>query len=257
MKITFLGTGTSVGIPVIGCDCRVCLSDNPRNRRRRSSLLVEAGGTHIVVDTPPDFREQALEYCISRVDAVLFTHSHADHIFGFDDIRRFNTIQESAIPAYGAAETIGDLKRIFHYIGGKPKSPGLFRPQIDYKIVDGPFMVEDVQISPFHVEHGAGATLGYLFEHNGKRVGYAPDCRRIEDDVLAMLRGVDVMILDALRYRAHNTHLTFDESVELLGHIGARESYTIHMCHDIDHDEVEATMPEMMHISYDGLTLSL
>jgi len=254
MKIIFLGTGTSVGIPVIGCDCRVCRSTDPRNKRRRTSLYLESAGLHVIVDTPPDFREQALAFNLLRVDAVLFTHSHADHIFGFDDIRRFNTIQDSVIPAYGSKGTLDDLERIFDYVHYE-EMPGLYRPRIEFKEISGPFDLGDIHVDPLPVVHGSKSTFGFLFEAEGRRIAYVPDCHEMADDIVDKLKGVDVMILDALRHRPHKTHLTVKDSVEVLKRIGAGQSYIIHMCHDLDHEETQSSLPGSIHVSYDGLTL--
>ena len=254
MKAIFLGTGTSVGVPVIGCDCHVCKSTDPRNKRRRTSLYLEAAGTHVVVDTPPDFREQALSFMITRVDTVLFTHSHADHIFGFDDIRRFNTIQDSVIPAYGSKATLADLRRIFNYVHHE-KVPGLYRPRIDFKEISGPFDLGSIHIEPLPVLHGSTPTFGFLFEVGGRSLGYFPDCRGMPDGIVERLKGVDVIILDALRHRPHKTHFTVAESVKVLQRIEAKQSYLIHMCHDLDHEETQKTLPDSIKVSYDGLTL--
>jgi phosphoribosyl 1,2-cyclic phosphate phosphodiesterase len=254
MRIRFLGTGTSVGIPTIGCDCEVCRSTDPHNRRRRTSLYLEAGGRHIVVDTPPDFREQALDFRIARVDAVLFTHSHADHVFGFDDIRRYNTIQDCVIPAYGCSDTVRDLQRIFDYVQLE-RVPGLYRPRIEFRVAEEPYKLGGVAVTPLSVEHGPKPTLGYLFECAGRSLGYFPDCHRMSDDVVARLRGIDVMVLDALRYNPHPTHLALEESVALLGRIGAGRSFLVHLCHDLDHNRVQDILPDGLAVSYDGLTV--
>jgi len=255
MKLICLGTGTSVGVPVIGCDCAVCLSGDPRNRRRRTSLYLEAGGFHIVVDTPPDFREQVLEFKVSRVDAVLYTHSHADHIFGLDDMRRFNTMQDCVIPAYGSASTLGDLKRIFDYVDETRKMPGLYRPRIDFREIRGELDLGPVHVVPLKVVHGPDPPLGFLFESEGRTCGFVPDCREMSDDVAKRLAGVDIMILDALRHRPHKTHMTVAESVELLKRINAKRSYIIHLCHDLDHEETQKSLPDPIMVSYDGLTV--
>jgi len=256
MKATFLGTGTSSGVPVIGCDCAVCRSSDPHNRRRRTSLHLEAGGVHIQVDTPPDFREQALDYQLSRVDAVLFTHAHADHLFGFDDIRRFNTMQKCVIPAYADASTMQDLTRIFDYISTEA-IPGFYRPQIDFRTVDGAFSVGDVEITPLPVLHGPKPTFGFLFDADGVRLAYVPDCKEMPQETVAMLSGVDVVILDALRFRTHKTHMTIEESVETLLRIKATQSYLVHLCHDVDHATLAATLPSGIDVAYDGMTLAL
>jgi phosphoribosyl 1,2-cyclic phosphate phosphodiesterase len=257
MKITFLGTGTSVGIPVIGCDCPVCRSDDPRNNRLRASVYVQGGGADIVVDTPPDFREQALRYGVRHIDAVLFTHAHADHIFGFDDIRRFNTIQgHSMIPAYAGAGVIPDLKRIFPYV--VPEKPeGLFRPIIEFREVSGPFRVGQINITPVPVEHDGRQTLGFRFDCDNAGFGYVPDCSRMPDSSMELLKGVDVMVLDALKPTPHKTHLTVGESIGLIQKIDAGRSYMIHMCHDIEHAETEAGLPDGIRLSYDGLVVEL
>jgi len=255
MKIIFLGTGTSVGVPMIGCHCPVCRSTDSRNRRWRSSLYLEAAGSHVVVDTTPDFREQALKHNLARLDAVLFTHSHADHIFGFDDVRRFNTIQKAVIPAYASPATVADLKRIFDYVHNGEDVPGTYRPQIDFREISGPFDVGQIRVEPVSVGHGPKPTLGYVFRSEGKSLGYVPDCHRMDEEAVQALQGLDVMVLDALRHKPHATHLTVGDSVAILKRIGARRSYLIHMCHDLDHEETQRGLPAGVEVSYDGLVL--
>lgn len=256
MKALFLGTGTSSGVPLIRCDCGVCRSPDPRNRRRRTSLYLRGGGVHLVVDTPPDFREQMLAYDVQRIDALIYTHSHADHVFGMDDIRRFNTVQGGAIPAYGDAATVADLKRIFSYITLTPPE-GLYRPLVDFRVVDAPFAIGDLEVVPVPVEHDGKPTFGFLFREGARRLGYVPDCRSMGEDALELLRGADVMILDALRHRPHRTHLTVRDSVSLLRRIGAGRSYLVHLGHDLDHATTERDLPDGIHLSYDGLELEI
>ncbi len=256
IELTFLGTGTSVGVPMIGCHCEVCSSQDPRNTRRRTCLYVRTEQTAFVIDTPPDFRQQVLDAGIERVDAVVFTHAHADHIFGFDDIRRFNTLQNCVIPAYADAETMEDIQRVFHYVGNKPEPKGLYRPLVKFVVVDGPFTVGDVRLTPLDVEHGRKMT-GYLIEQGGIRIGYVPDCYTMPAATVAALRGVDVMILDALRYRPHPSHISVQESLALLAKIQPKKAYLIHLCHDVDHAELELELPPSVHVSYDRLTLRL
>jgi len=257
MKILFLGTGTSVGIPVIGCDCPVCRSDNPKNRRLRASLYVEAAGSHILVDTSPDFRQQALQYGLRRIDAVLFTHGHADHIFGFDDIRRFNTIQGTVMPVYGTPETVADLRRIFDYVQDESAPKGTYRPRAEFHEIKGPLSIGSVRVTALPVEHGPKRTVGYLLEAEGRRMGYFPDCLVMDDAVVRQLKGVDVMILDALRHRPHATHLTVEDSVILLERIKAGRSCLVHMCHDLDHEQLQKMLPAGMEVSYDGMVCEL
>ena len=255
MKITFLGTGTSVGIPVIGCKCPVCHSADPRNRRRRASLYVESGSIGIVIDTPPDFREQALQFAVPRVDAVLITHCHADHIFGFDDIRRYNTLQDMVIPAYGSPETIADMNRIFFYVH-KESPPDTYRPRILFQEIAGPFEVVGVRVTPIPVRHGAVQTLGYRLDAGGCSLGYVPDCHEMSDEGLALLAGVDVMVLDALRHKPHSTHLHLEASAGILRRIGAGQSFMTHMNHDLEHAATESEIGPGIHLAYDGLRLA-
>ena len=254
LSLTFLGTGTSLGVPMIGCDCAVCTSSDPRNRRRRSSVYVAAGATRFVIDTTPDFREQALTYGLRQVDAVLFTHAHADHILGLDDIRRFNTLQSAVIPVYAVPEVMAEVRRVFSYIG-RAALPGLYRPQIDFRLVEAPFQVGEVEVTAWPVEHGTEFTVGFQIAWRGRRIGYFPDCHRMPEATIRALEGVDLMVLDTLRYRAHATHLCVSESVALLQKINAPQSYLIHLCHDLDHARLERELPDNIHVAYDGLVV--
>lgn len=255
LEILFLGTGTSVGIPVIGCECRVCHSNDSRNRRWRSSLLVVADGIHIVIDASLDFREQVLRYKFPRVDAVLVTHSHADHIFGLDDMRRFNTLQGGTIPVYASPRTLEDLHRIFSYAFLIPP-PGTFRPQLEFQKASESFAVGKITVTPLPVIHGHAETLGFRIDYAGRSLGYVPDCHTMPVETVERFRGVDVMILDALRHKPHSTHLTVEESVAVLAKIGAHRSFLTHMGHDLEHAETQELLPENVELSWDGLSLS-
>lgn len=246
-----------MGIPVIGCECRICRSKDPRNKRRRSSLYIQTPEASIVIDTSLDFREQALVYGVPRVDAVLITHSHADHIFGLDDIRRYNTLQGALIPVYGSSETIADLRRIFNYINVREPEPGVFRPRLDFIEAHAPFIVGCVSVKPLPVVHGRSVTFGYRLEREGCSLGYVPDCKEMPDATVKGFQGVDVMILDGLRHRPHPTHLTVEQAVRLLGKIGARHSYLTHICHDLDHEETQESLPSGVFLACDGMVLNL
>ncbi len=252
MKLTFLGTGTSVGVPVIGCACAVCTSSDPRNRRRRTSAYVQAGEVCILVDTPPDFREQALAYGITQIDGLLFTHSHADHVAGFDDIRVFNVLQDRVVEAYGHAVTLADVRRMFNYVDAEGE-PGVYRPRVAFNAVKDPFEVGELTVTPLLVEHWSKPTYGYLFTHERKRIAYVPDCKMLSESLVEQLQGIEVMILDGLRHREHRTHLTVYQCAELLQRIDAGQSYMIHMTHDLDHEETERELPDGIKLSYDGL----
>lgn len=256
MELLFLGTGTSVGVPMIGCDCPVCRSADPRNVRRRTSLYLTAGGAHILVDTPPDFREQALTFGLRRIDALLLTHAHFDHLFGFDDIRRFNTIQGHAMPVHASPETLREVQRVFPYVGTTSRT-GLYRPLAAFHPIEGPFHAGKVRVTPVAVEHGDAHTYGFRFDCNDRGAGYVPDCHFMSEAAVAAFRGVDVMVLDALRFRPHPNHLSVDESLGLLERIGAPRSFLIHLCHDLDHAALEAQLPAGVRVSHDGLRLSV
>ena len=256
MKITFLGTGTSTGVPAIGCACTVCRSNDPRNKRRRSSIYVQAAGQHIIIDTPPDFRDQVLTFGVRRVDAVLITHAHADHIFGFDDIRRFNKIQDTVIPVYGSPATMAAMNRFFPYVH-QVAQPGLSYPRVDFQAVTAPFAVGPVRIEPLPVEHAGIETYGYRLEADGRTLGYVPDCHRLGAAAAQRLRGLDCLILDGLRRKPHPTHFALAESVAELKRLGARRSFITHMTHDLDHETTAQSLPSGIEPPYDGLIVEV
>lgn len=256
MNITFLGTGTSTGVPTIGCSCAVCRSHDSRNKRRRASLYVQAAGLHLIIDTPPDFRDQVLTFGVSRVDALLITHAHADHIFGFDDIRRFNDIQDAVIPVYGSPDTIASMNRFFPYVH-QVAQPGLSYPRVDFQAVTAPFEIGPIRIEPLPVNHAGIETYGYRLEAEGHTLGYAPDCRRLSEAVARRLQGLDCLILDGLRRKSHPTHFTLAQSVAELKRLGARRSFITHMTHDLDYQHTRQTLSPAIEIPYDGLTVEI
>lgn len=257
LSIQFLGTGTSVGVPQIGCPCHVCTSSDPRDKRRRSGVYVRAGETAFVIDTPPEFRLACLELKITKVDAVVLTHAHMDHIAGFDDVRRFNTLNgKTVLRCYAAPETVEAMRRLFPYITTKANKLGLYRPMIDFRPVTRAFRIGSVRLTPLPVEHGGPRTNGYLIEMDGKRAAYVPDCCELPDRVVRKLRGVDIMVLDCLRVRPHPTHLTLEKALACMKAIAPRRGYVTHMCHDLTHAEWLRLLPRPIRPAFDGLTVT-
>ena len=284
MKFRFLGTGTSVGVPQIGCTCKVCTSADPRDRRRRCGAYVtSAGGPSFLVDTPPEMRLACIEYGISKVDAVVLTHAHMDHVAGFDDVRRFNTINGTRVPCapddplyrglpyrivgrpmtcYAMEETVEQMHRIFPYISAKGGENGLFRPMIEFSGADE-FSVGSVSAERLAVKHGFPC-CGYLFRERGASNGesgvvslaYISDCHEIPDETIERIRGVDVMVLNCLRERPHPTHLRLEDALGYLGRISPKKAYLVHMCHDFTHEEWLARLAGTnIEPAYDGLEL--
>ena len=254
MRITFLGTGTSHGVPMIGCECATCRSDDPRDRRWRPSILVQFDdGLQVLVDTSTDLRAQALRFGLTRVDAILFTHSHADHILGLDEMRRFNVLQREAISCFGDAATLADLRRTFRYVFGERTARGGGVPRLRTFPVAGPFCLGHQLVVPVPIEHGSRLILGYRFGP----FAYLTDCSGIPDQSWPLLEGVRVLVLDALRDHPHPTHFTVAEAVEAAGRIGAGATWFPHICHDLPHEATCARLPAGIELAYDGLVLEI
>jgi phosphoribosyl 1,2-cyclic phosphate phosphodiesterase len=253
MIVTFLGTGTSTGVPVVGCSCPVCTSPDPRNKRLRQSVKIESNGQHFLIDTTPDLRLQLLQNPIPRLDFILFTHSHSDHLMGLDDIRPFNFRQRETIHAYANPKTAKAVRRAFSYIWSESQIGG-GKPQLDLHEIDGPFAHGGVEITPLPVYHGDWTILGF-------RVGdfaYITDTNGIPDATMRLLHGVEHLALDGLRVSPrHPTHFVIDEAVQCAQRIAAKQTWLIHLTHEVDHAGVEATLPEGIRLAYDGLRLEL
>lgn len=251
-KVTVLGTGTSAGVPVIGCDCPVCTSGDPRNNRLRSSILLRNGPRAIVVDTGADFRQQALRWSINRLDAVLITHAHSDHIAGIDEVRLYNWKQKAVMPVYASAETHDSLRRRFDYIF-HPIQTGGGVPQLDLQTVHDEFEVLGLRVVVLPVMHGRMPVIGFRFGD----FGYITDASEVPPETRERLRGVRYLILNALRHRPHPTHLTVEQAVEVTRDIGPERAWFTHITHDLDHVETNAALPEGIALAHDGLEFDI
>ncbi len=246
MRVTFLGTGTSRGIPVIGCGCEVCKSNSPKNKRLRTSVLIESGVT-VVIDASVDFRTQMLRQDVRRLDAVVLTHAHVDHILGLDDVYPFNMRSGNPMPVHASPETLNEVKQTFRYLFAEKKYPGV--PSLALQTVDGPFQIGDLHFEPIHVLHGQLPILGY-------RIGsfaFLTDVSEIPEGSFEKLQGVKYLALDALRRGHHYSHFSLDEAVEAARRIGATQTYLIHMCHDLEHESTNRKLPDSVALAYDGL----
>lgn len=251
VRLTFLGTGTSTGVPAVGCPCEVCRSDDPRDKRLRASVLLEFNGRSVVIDTGTDFRQQALRAGLSRLDAVLFTHDHVDHIFGLDDIRPFNFRTRQPIPCFADERTWVGLRRVYEYAFKPAHYGGL--PQIDAHVVDGPFELFGQSIVPLYVIHGRLPVLAYRFGN----CAYVTDCNEIADETVDGLQGLDVLVLDGLRYADHPTHMTIPRALEYIERIAPRRAYLTHMNHEVSHETVSRQLPDGVELAFDGLVLEV
>jgi phosphoribosyl 1,2-cyclic phosphate phosphodiesterase len=251
MKVTFLGTGTSVGIPRIGCSCPVCTSKNPKNKRLRCALHLAHQNHSILVDTGPDLRTQALTYGIDRVDAVLFTHGHADHLHGLDDVRSYCFDRDSPLPCYANSLTIERIKRVFDY-AFDDNAPST-TPQIELQEINGPFELLGLAIEPLEVYHGRLPVLAF-------RIGsfaYVTDTSHIPDEAMQQLEGLDVLVLDALRHKKHPTHFNVEQALEVIEKLQPSQTYLTHIAHDLEHYETNAQLPNAVELAYDGLILEV
>lgn len=254
MRVTFLGTGTSHGVPMIGCRCAVCLSDDPRDKRWRPSILVEAaGGSRLLVDTATDLRAQALAFGVDRVDAVLYTHAHADHVLGFDETRRYNVLSGGALPVFADAATLADLRRTFAYAFQERAPQGGGVPQARTFQVEGPFCLGGLDVVPVPIFHGRRTILGYRMG----RFAYLTDCSGIPESSWPLLTGLEVLVLSALRDRPHPTHFTVAQAVEVAQRAGAARTLLTHLCHDLGHAATSARLPAGIELAFDGLSIAL
>ncbi len=252
IRLTFLGTGGSFGVPMLACGCATCSSPNPRNKRLRTSALVQIGARNLLIDTSPDLRAQALAHDIRRMDAVLFTHDHADHVGGLDDLRAYNIRQKGKLPCYGNAEVLGSIRHRFGYIFSSEPALGS-RPRLDLCELDGPFRLWGQEIVPLDVLHGNDQITGYRIGP----LGYITDASALPDNTLEAVAGVRVLALNALRHEPHPLHLSLDEALETVVRVGAEQTYLIHLGHELEHEATNALLPEGIQLAYDGLVVEL
>jgi phosphoribosyl 1,2-cyclic phosphate phosphodiesterase len=257
-SVTILGSGTSAGVPMIGCHCPVCSSTDPRDNRTRPSIVVhylDSAGKlrHILIDTTPELRIQAVANRLDWIDAVVYTHAHADHIFGLDDVRRYNTLINAPLPLYAAPHTMEQLKTAFAYAFSQEHDPRIFRPALEPHLIEGPFSLFDQTWTPIPLIHGRHRVLGF-------RIGtfaYCTDCSLISEESLAQLHGLDLLIIDALRPRPHPTHLSFDQALAYIAQLAPKQALFTHLSHDISHADAERDLPAHVRVAYDGMGMKL
>lgn len=273
MRFVFLGTGTSAGVPAIGCDCEVCTSADPRDNRTRTSgalLFTDPAGQErmILIDTGPDLRAQALRERLNRCDAILFTHNHVDHTYGLDEVRRFNAVQKTPIAIYAEQKTMQDLRRVFAHIFDRDKNvnDSFVASLIPHTIEpEKPFTIHGIRITPIRLIHGKLPIVGFRFDPAGARdadakdsplpLAYCTDVSGIPPETWKHLKGLKTLVLDALRHRKHSTHLSLDESLVIAENVGADHTFFVHMSHDLGHAHTNAQLPETIKLAHDGLKL--
>lgn len=254
LDLLFLGTGTSAGVPMIGCDCPVCLSHDPHDKRTRASVVVSMNGVSVLVDTTPELRLQCVAQGVSRVDAVVYTHAHADHIMGLDDVRRFNTILGGPLDLWADTRTFETLDRCFAYaFSAPPPDLRLFRPNLNRRLIEAPFEIGPMTWTPIPLMHGDLPILGF-------RIGglaYCTDVSEIPATSMPLLRDLDVLVIGALQHKKHPTHFTLAEAMEEAKKIGARRTFFTHIAHGLGHADTNATLPETMRLAHDGLRIAV
>ncbi len=254
MNILFLGTGTSTGVPSLCCDCEVCLSDDPRNKRLRASILVRNNGHHILVDTSTDLRQQCLTYKVKHISSVLYTHHHADHVHGIDELRSFNHFNGTVIPCYGREATLSNLSEKFDYIFSPETQTGGGLPRLKFNPVDSePFSLGGVEVTPLDILHGQMTITGYKFNNTA----YVTDCSQIPENTMKRLAGLDLLILSALGFKPHPTHICLSEALEIIETLKPKRALLTHINHTFDHETVSRELPDGVELAIDGMEVEL
>ncbi|MFQ5965223.1 MAG: MBL fold metallo-hydrolase [Candidatus Scalinduaceae bacterium] len=252
MKVTFLGTGTSYGVPMIGCKCNVCTSDNPKNFRTRSSILIQEKEYCILIDASTELRIQCLKNRVNKVNAVLLTHSHADHVLGLDDLRHFNRNQKINIPVYGSKDTVNNIYHMFSYVFKETSSNGN-KPKFTLKPIDGIFNLFGLEIIPIDVMHGQEKVTAYRFEN----FAYVTDVSLIPSDSMDKLKGLDLLILDALRNVPHEKHFSIEQAIDIVNKLKPEQAFFTHIAHDLEHENTNNMLPVGIKLAYDGLIVKV
>jgi phosphoribosyl 1,2-cyclic phosphate phosphodiesterase len=252
MRVIVLGCGTSTGVPIIGCKCSTCTSYNPKNKRTRTSVFVQTHGENILIDTATDLRSQALTHDITRIDAVLYTHSHADHTHGIDELRTYNFINKMVIPCYGSPQTVSTIGMNFRYIFDGSYAAG-GKPQLEITPVTGDFDFHGIRITPVEIHHADWMIFGYRIGN----MAYLTDCSGIPEKSMKNLKGLDLLIIDALRYTPHSAHFSVDQAVEATSRVEPRLAVLTHMGHELEYEELSRQLPEGIMPAYDGMEFEL
>lgn len=257
LKVLFLGSGTSTGVPVIGCRCNVCTSSDPRNKRLRASVLVSSESTTLLVDSCPDLRQQALRHNLTAIDAVLYTHEHLDHTAGFDDMRAFCWHRTDRLPLYAGTDCLAHLRRMFAWaFSEKNTYQGYIRPAAHDHRGAG-FTIGDIEVTPVRVEHATVETFGYVFRHGDKSFGYVPDIKSLPESSRPLLCGLDVLAMDGLTTKEHHTHLSVAQNVALMEQLAPHRGFITHCGHSVDYGEARRELPAFMEPAYDGLQIEI
>lgn len=257
MKVVFLGSGTSTGVPVIGCECAVCKSENPRNKRLRSSVLVQSNTTTLLVDSCPDLREQALRHGLTAIDGVIYTHEHLDHTAGFDEMRAFCWRRTERLPLYAGTACLAQLRNMFGWAFSESNTyQGYIRPAAHDHAGDS-FVIGDIAVTPVPVIHATVETYGYVFRSGGKSFGYVPDIQELPESSRPLLEGLDALAMDGLRFRPHRTHFNVEQNIALMQQLRPGLGLVTHCGHEVDFEVLSHLLPDFMQPAWDGLMIEL